>query len=96
VRLKRRAHGLAGTKVKDHFPGRCEVVGTSHPEVESSSAGLGLALVKHIVEAHRGKITVDSEPAHGSTFTLHLPVVREEDAAILPTNLSGPATAGVS
>lgn len=36
-------------------------------------SGVGLALVRHIVEAHRGRVTVDGGPGEGSRFTLHLP-----------------------
>ncbi|HET6280802.1 MAG TPA: MASE1 domain-containing protein [Polyangia bacterium] len=35
--------------------------------------GLGLFIVRQILLAHRGTITVDSEPGHGATFTLVLP-----------------------
>ncbi len=37
-------------------------------------SGVGLALVKHIVEAHGGRVSVESRLGEGSRFTLHIPV----------------------
>lgn len=40
--------------------------------------GLGLPIVKSILEAHNGRIEVSSEENKGSTFTVHLPVIQEK------------------
>jgi signal transduction histidine kinase len=40
----------------------------------TKGSGLGLALVRHIAEAHGGHVEVASAPGEGSTFTLSLPV----------------------
>jgi signal transduction histidine kinase len=37
-------------------------------------SGIGLAIVKQIVEAHNGKVLVESDPGHGSTFSVKLPL----------------------
>ncbi|MGB2665086.1 MAG: HAMP domain-containing sensor histidine kinase [Candidatus Acidiferrum sp.] len=40
----------------------------------TSGMGLGLAIAKRFIEAHRGKIWVESEPGRGSTFAFLLPL----------------------
>ncbi|MEQ8196097.1 MAG: ATP-binding protein, partial [Rhodospirillales bacterium] len=41
--------------------------------------GLGLAIVKHIINRHRGALTIESREGAGSTFTVILPVFREQE-----------------
>jgi two-component system phosphate regulon sensor histidine kinase PhoR len=36
--------------------------------------GLGLALVKHVLNRHGGRLAIESTPGAGATFTMHLPL----------------------
>ena len=47
-------------------------------DLKEKGTGLGLAIVKHIMDAHNGKIEVESEIGKGSTFTLWFPVIKNE------------------
>ena len=45
--------------------------------------GLGLALVKHILNRHRGRLSIDSLFGEGATFTIHLPITAAAAAPAL-------------
>jgi two-component system phosphate regulon sensor histidine kinase PhoR len=40
--------------------------------------GLGLALVKHVLNRHGGRLSIESTPGAGATFTMHMPLYRAE------------------
>ena len=50
-------------------------VGRSETQGRRGS-GVGLALVRHVAEAHGGRVSVESRPGAGSRFTLWLPMMR--------------------
>jgi two-component system phosphate regulon sensor histidine kinase PhoR len=45
---------------------------------EMGGTGLGLSIVKHLVQAHGGRVWVESQPGKGSVFYFTLPKQKEE------------------
>jgi signal transduction histidine kinase len=72
VSVEDRGMGIAAadhTRIFDPFYRAPEVVAA-----QIQGAGLGLSLVKRIVDGHHGRIVVTSTPGAGSTFVVTLPI----------------------
>jgi len=48
-------------------------------ESDVKGSGIGLPLVEHVVQAHRGTVSLESEPGKGTRVTIRLPVGRTEE-----------------
>jgi two-component system sensor histidine kinase HydH len=47
---------------------------------KATGTGLGLAIVHNIVDAHGGKVTVESHPGRGTTFKISLPLTAKDES----------------
>lgn len=85
VRVQRGTGPELGVEVRDQGVGiapsehekifeRFHRVGTGLVH-DVKGSGLGLAIVRHIIEAHRGRVEVESAPGAGSAFTIWLPAI---------------------
>jgi len=91
VTIARQSDGMAGIVVRDYGPGiarehlprlterfyRVDVLESR----AQGGTGLGLALVKHIMNRHRGRLVIESEPGQGAAFTVELPYAQTDSPA---------------
>ncbi|MGC9318114.1 MAG: ATP-binding protein [Armatimonadota bacterium] len=70
--------GIPPDKIGMIFEKFAQLEDDGEREKDERGAGLGLYVVRRIVELHGGEIAVDSEPGRGSTFRLHIPAERGE------------------
>jgi two-component system, NtrC family, nitrogen regulation sensor histidine kinase NtrY len=54
-------------------PEECERIFTPYYTSKQHGTGLGLAIVQSVVSDHGGRISVQSEPGHGTSFVIELP-----------------------
>ena len=71
VRVEDEGFGIARAEVPHIFE-RFFRGGGENEGKQASGAGLGLSIVKHIVEAHHGTISCESQEGRGSVFTIRL------------------------
>ncbi|MCR8747066.1 ATP-binding protein [Romboutsia lituseburensis] len=85
ISIKDNGIGIESDKLNSIF-GRFEQVNNKKVHKREGS-GIGLSLVKSLVDMHNGKITASSEINNGTTFTVSIPI-NTVDAPIISTNIS--------
>jgi signal transduction histidine kinase len=75
IRVRDRGPGIPASEKRAIF--RKFVRGSTAEAANVKGSGVGLAMVRHIVAAHGGDVTLASEPGSGSVFTILLPLGAE-------------------
>jgi signal transduction histidine kinase/CheY-like chemotaxis protein len=93
IRVSDTGCGIAPEVMPDLFEAFAQ--GDASIRRRHSGAGLGLALAARHVARMGGRIDVESVPGEGSTFTLHLPLIRRADADLEAAPTAAPSAAPV-
>ncbi len=72
IRVRDQGMGIPASEQKEIF--KRFVRGTGSRAANIQGTGIGLAMARHIIEAHDGEIRLESEFGRGSTFTILLPL----------------------
>jgi signal transduction histidine kinase len=72
IRVRDEGMGIPASEQKEIF--KRFVRGTGSRAAHIPGTGIGLAMARHIIEAHHGEIRLESELGKGSTFTILLPL----------------------
>lgn len=76
-------YGIAATDQARLFQRFSRIAAPGQPRHDG--IGLGLVFVKTVVERHGGQVTFDSEPEHGTTFRIALPLLHEQQQPPQPS-----------
>jgi signal transduction histidine kinase/tetratricopeptide (TPR) repeat protein len=76
IRVRDRGLGIPVSEQREIF--KKFVRGSGSRAAHIPGTGIGLAIARHIVDAHGGEIRLTSEPGAGSTFTVLLPLENEK------------------
>ncbi len=80
VSVRDEGPGIPGAEQKQVF--RKFVRGSQARGGDVKGTGIGLAMVRHIIEGHGGEIRLHSELGRGSTFTIALPIAKDRGSGI--------------
>jgi len=77
LNIRVRDHGIGITKEDRPHVFEKFFRGSGGGATSAKGAGIGLALVRHIVTSHGGRVECQSHLGEGSTFTIQLPIISE-------------------